>query len=396
MSADITGYQSQFIDIWQTNSNYFRSLQLLAGLSRLFSENDVPFLDYRLVENMFCRFYNAINDARACTAYDARLGKLGIGIKTFILKNDASVEKIAEFNKLRPELVGLKGFDLAVKLGEFRNSRMEFADNAYDVSLSKYHIVGRCSGCLRIFNTEYERIDIDNIHNVRTNKSDGISFEDGHNEYRFNVSKSVLSKYFYTPHYYKDVPVAIIDNPLEYLMSLIPNRDNNRSQQPDLQTTTRISSEYVILPLYSRRGKQKEVPPKSGLNQWNAGGRARDDNEVYIPIPIDIRRKYPNFFPDRDTIFILELPDGTHLQAKVCQDGGKALMSNPNSALGEWILRKVLKKREGELVTMSDLLRIGIDSVIVTKKRNADTNGMAIYSISFYDTPESYDDFVQK
>ena len=71
-------------------------------------------------------------------------------------------------------------------------------------------------------------------------------------------------------------------------------------------------------------------------------------------------------------------------------------MSNPNSALGEWILRKVLKKREGELVTISDLLRIGIDSVIVTKKRNADTNGMAIYSISFYDTPESYDDFVQK
>lgn len=64
----------------------------------------------------------------------------------FILKNDASVEKIAEFNKLRPELVDLKGFDLAVKLGEFRNSRMEFADNAYAVSLSKYHIVGRCNG----------------------------------------------------------------------------------------------------------------------------------------------------------------------------------------------------------------------------------------------------------
>ncbi|MGN0007042.1 MAG: hypothetical protein ACI35T_02980 [Alistipes sp.] len=139
MSSDIVGYRSRFVDVWQNNADYFKSLQLLAGLSRLFSENDVPYLDYRLVENMFCRFYDAVNDARSCIAYDARLGHLGIGIKTFILKNDASVEKIAEFNKLRPELVGLKGFDLAVKLGEFRNSRMEFADNAYAVSLSKYH-----------------------------------------------------------------------------------------------------------------------------------------------------------------------------------------------------------------------------------------------------------------
>ena len=257
-------------------------------------------------------------------------------------------------------------------------------------------ISSRCSGFLRIFNTDYERIDIDNIHNVRTTKSEGISFEDGHNEYRFNVSKSVLSKYFYTSHCHKDIPITIIENPLDYLMSLIPNRDNSVSRQSDLPIVPSISSEYVILPLYSSRGKHKEVPQKSGLNQWNASGRTRDDNEVYIPIPVDIRRKYPNFFPDRDTAFILELPDGDHLQAKVCQDDGKALMSNPNSALGEWILRKVLKKRAGELVTMSDLLRIGIDSVVVTKKRDADADCMAIYNISFYDTPESYDTFVHK
>lgn len=131
------------------------------------------------------------------------------------------------------------------------------------------------------------------------------------------------------------------------------------------------------------------------MNQWNAGGRARDDNEVYIPIPIEIRRKYPDFFPDRDTNFVLELPDGKRLQAKVCQDGGKALMSNPNSDLGEWLLRKVLKKRPGELVTMSDLLRIGIDSVMITKKQNTN-EGMAVFGISFFDTPESYDDFTQK
>ena len=394
MSADIVGNQSQFIETWQNNSDYFKSLQVMAGLSRLFSESDVPYLDYRVVENMFCRFYNAVNDARSCMAYDARLGCLGIGIKTFILKNDASVEKIAEFNKLRPELNGLQGKDLAVKLGKFRNDRMEFADNTYSVSLSKYHIVGRNSGLLRIFNAEYERVDIDNIHNVRTSQS-GITFDDGRNEYYFNVSKSVLQKRFYTPHNYKDIPITIIDDPLEYIFSLIPAEESGIVKPLTILPAPIKGIDYVVLPLYSSRGKHKEVPPKSGLNQWNAGGRARDDNEVYIPIPIEIRRKYPNFFPNRETPFVLELPDSKRLHAKVCQDGGKALMSNPNSDLGEWLLRKVLKKRPGELVTMSDLLRIGIDSVMITKRKNGD-EGMEVYGISFFDTPESYDSFTQE
>lgn len=100
-------------------------LGLMASLSKLFSENDVPYLDYRLTENLFCKYYNAINDARSCTAYDARFVGLGIGVKTFILNNNASTEKIAEFNKLRPHLVYLRGIELAKKLAEFRNSRCQ-------------------------------------------------------------------------------------------------------------------------------------------------------------------------------------------------------------------------------------------------------------------------------
>ena len=42
-------------------------------------------------------------------------------------------------------------------------------------------------------------------------------------------------------------------------------------------------------------------------------------------------------------------------------------MSNPNRALGEWILRDILSWKEGELITYSDLLKIGIDSVQVNK-----------------------------
>ena len=38
------------------------------------------------------------------------------------------------------------------------------------------------------------------------------------------------------------------------------------------------------------------MPEKSGLNQWNAGGRVRKYGEVYIPIPAEIRKLKIGFF----------------------------------------------------------------------------------------------------
>ena len=182
----------EFLNGWNSNDKYFEMLGLMASLSKLFSENDVPYLDYRLTENLFCKYYNAINDARSCTAYDARFSCLGIGIKTFILNNNASIEKIAEFNKLRPYLADLKGEELAHKLAEYRNERMRFADDTFNVTESQYHIVGRISSLLRIFNVPYERINIDQIRNVK-DKGKTLSFEDDKNSYTFNRSKTVLT-----------------------------------------------------------------------------------------------------------------------------------------------------------------------------------------------------------
>lgn len=105
----------------------------------------------------------------------------------------------------------------------------------------------------------------------------------------------------------------------------------------------------------------------SGLNQWNAGGRIRSFGEVYIPIPSSINKKYPNFFPKRDEIFDLRIPTGEILKAKVCQDNSKALMTNPNNALSEWLLRKTLKIGEGELATMERLIELDFDSVVIRK-----------------------------
>lgn len=66
---------------------------------------------------------------------------------------------------------------------------------------------------------------------------------------------------------------------------------------------------------------------------------------------------------------------------KVCQDGGKAIMSNPNKALGEWILREVLRLDELELLTYDKLLELGIDSVVFEKHGDyysLDFNSLAI------------------
>ena len=382
---------SRFLSEWKSNEKYFEILGIVSKLTRLFSTSDVPYLDYRLAENIFCKYFKAINDARSCTAYDARVFKnVGIGIKTFTLgNNDSSLEKIAEFNKLSKELKPLKGFDLARRIANFRNERMQYANNTFDITESQYHIIGRKSGILRIFNSPYDEIRIDEIRDVKDNNT-SISFNDGHHEYRFNKSKSVLQKRFYLSQVYRDVPIDIIENPLEILENLFKNIHSNVVK---ISINKTKGTDYVILPLYST--KKREVPPKSGLNQWNAGGRKRDENEVYISIPIKIHKYYPNFFPARDVPFELILPDGKSIQAKVCQENCKALMSNPNSALGEWILRKVLNKSPGQLVTMRDLDIFGVDSVLIEKRHQINENGQEIFSITFSCNYENYSDFIE-
>lgn len=144
---------------------------------------------------------------------------------------------------------------------------------------------------------------------------------------------------------------------------------------------------YVILPLYSIKKKEKFVFEKSDLNHWNAGGRKRDIGEIYIPIPRDIREDYPNFFPKRDIHFNLQIPTGEVFEAKVCQDNSKALMTNPNKALSDWLLRKVLQLKEGELATIEKLDKLGFDSVIILKDESEN------YKIDIMKTG-SFDSFV--
>jgi len=339
---------------------YYKLLTSIAQLSRLFSENSTPYLNYRVAENAFCIAFNAENLSRNDLAYDAKIGNLGIGLKTFIATNKESLQKVAEFNKNSYLLKLNDNLELASQIAKLRNERINLAKRLLNISESSYHIVGRRESSLIIYETPYETININNIKiDKRSNSS--LIFNDGINKYNFNFSKSTLLKSFVIPKNYLDLKVEIIEDPFELLLNL--NLNDYQKKTKHLEK----GIDYILLPLYSTKGGQKTVFQKSGLNQWNAAGRKRDFGEVYIPIPSQIRKTSPEFFPVRDKPFNLKLPDGKILSAKVCQDNSKALMTNPNNALSDWLLRKVLNLKEGELATYDKLLELGFDSIYLEK-----------------------------
>lgn len=352
------------IDI-EENGDYLKLLSAVSKLSGLFSESSVPFINYRVAENIFCRSFNAGNLSRSDTAFDANYNSVGIGLKTFTCNSNSSTEKVAEFNSLSRVLNDFKGKDLAIKLGEFRNDRINLANRLYDIESSLYHIVARKEKELLLYETDYNIIDIANIHSVKDNKA-SLQFEDGNNFYSFNYSKSTLFRKFIIPQNAFRLPIEIIEDPYTLLLELFENKDLKPATDKLIK-----GQNFVILPLYSTRNKDKrEVAEKSGLNQWNAGGRKRDLGEIYIPIPAELHKKYPNFFPKRDEDFNLQIPTGEIFSAKLCQENSKALMTNPNKALSDWLLRKVLQLKEGELATIEKLDKLGFDSVIITKTDN--------------------------
>lgn len=346
-----------FFETTERENKYYSMLRLMACLSNLFSESEIPFIHYRITENLFCKYSGAVNLSRTDTAYDAKRRGFGIGIKTFTIPGNSSKEKIAEFNALSSELREINGLKLARKLADFRNERMLVANSLYGINSSFYHIIGRKNNSLHIFNTPYDFVDKENIIITKSNDK-GLHFTDGKNEYSFNRSKSVLMKRFNLPEDAHIVEVEIIKDPFILLENLISDINRTDLYKP---------KEQILLPLFSQKKKTKWVPEKSGLNQWNASGRPRNENEVYVPIPASVHKERPDFFPDRNTVFTLMLPDGSEMDAKVCQAGGKALMSNPNSKLGEWLLRKILRITPGCIVTYQDLAIAGFDSLVITK-----------------------------
>ncbi|MEI6348523.1 MAG: restriction endonuclease [Bacteroidota bacterium] len=351
------------IDI-ESNGNYIKLLSAVSKLSGLFSESSIPFINYRVAENVFCKSFNAGNLSRSDTAFDANYNSIGVGLKTFICSSNNSTEKVAEFNQLSRQLSNLKGKELALKLGEFRNDRINLAKRIYNINSSLYHIVARREKELILYETDYNIINVDSISSIKETKS-SLQFDDGCNLYTYNHSKSTLFRKFNIPQNAFRLPIDIIDDPYSLLLELFESKVLKSATDKLVKGVN-----YIVLPLYGFKNKEKHVFEKSSLNQWNASGRKRDFGEIYIPIPIEIHKRYPSFFPSRDEKFILKVPSGEELSAKVCQENSKALMTDPNKALSDWLLRKVLQLKEGELATIEILDELGFDSVIIIKDIN--------------------------
>lgn len=343
----------------ELQAKYIEYLKLTGSLSRLFSDSLAPYLYYRAAENIFCLGFKAENLSRSDISIDSKKGNIGFGLKTFLHGNGKTFQKVAEFNAVREEYANKSDKDIIDFISQARNKRLDICLEGYGVDSLIYHCLTRSDNLISIYEFPMDKVQIDRIKNIVRNKNT-IQFEDGINEYSFNLSKSTLYKRFICKDSLEDIKVDILENPFEVLANL------NKSETSILKEVSTYP--FIYLPLYATSSKDLEPALASGVNQWNAGGRDRNQDELYIPVPSWIHKKFKGFFPNNnDDKFELELPNGTVLNAKMCQAGQKGLMSNPNKALGKWVLRDVLKVPIGTLVDRKYLDMIGIDSVIVFK-----------------------------
>jgi hypothetical protein len=239
----------------------------------------------------------------------------------------------------------------------------------------------------------------------------GIRFTDGVNIYSYSKSKSVLMKVFDLQSHTNLEPIPleidlniwdkIASNHLNSLTKEMKSNQSNFIRREDESENLLPGIDYVILPLYSVKMGEKVVQEKSGINQWNAEGRDRKYGEAYIPITSKIHKLAPGFFPERDKPFELLLPNSkSPVNAKVCQDNSKALMSNPNDKLCRWLYKVIDlnftdsdfdRPPNREPFTYKDLLRVGRDSVMVIKDK---FSTYLRYEIRFAEI-NSYEEFLE-
>lgn len=390
----------------KNREEYKRMLTIVGELSRLFSESECPYLSYRAHENIFCKYLEAENIARSDCSADAKKEGVGVGLKTWMGSDD---QKVAEFGKLKKSYAHLTGLDLVKIISEYRNERIRVTMNLHGLKEMIYHVVKRVPNAMQILECAFDPIDIANISLIK-GKGNGNNtyFTDGKHTYHFSTSKNTLYMLFDDLELLDTFAVNIEEDPFILLMDFFEETHkkeysevltyNAGEKDVSKYTTTRktIEKERLCLPLYSVSKKGKFVAEKSGLNQWNAGGRERNENEIYIPYQAVDRERNLTFFPPRDTPFTLHLPDGSEVSAKVCQEAdknnpliGKAIMSNPNKVLGKWLLRDVFELEPGTVVTYEMLEKFGIDSVIFTKNSDSD------YSVVFSEIG-TYEQFYSK
>ncbi len=402
---------------------YKAALVTVGSLSRLFSDSDLPFFHYRFIENLFVRATGGKNISRQDAVFDALVGEnnsIAVGVKTFTVrkKSTYSYEKVQEFTALAGKgLLGkMKDKELVLTIAKERNRRilLESATFNIDPSKSIYHCLVRREGQAVVHEEPYSVISIKTITPLSpsgktisqfSTRSSNVHFFDGMNYYRYSRSKNVLLKRFDISNgeNWKVIPIEIKEDVFTQLFenalggSVMPNGKITGLFE---ETSEVPGRDYVILPLYSNRSGVKEVPAKSGLNQWNAGGRQRKFGEAYIPVPRDVHKYCPDFFPIGKN-FHLILPNTKEpAVASLCQSGSKALMTNPNDELCKWIFKVIdpkfsismyNKPPSRDPYTYADLETAGYDSVKVSKTKDPKSKS---YEIQF-EAVGAYEEFLE-
>lgn len=373
---------------------YGKLLKFAARLSKLFSDSPTPLIDYRFIEKAFVAVTKSRDLSRKDISFDASLPSgAGVGVKTFGFNPVAGhkIEKIAEFTKDAKNGVfaGLPAESLAYVVSDLRNARLmsDAAEVAIDMEKSFYHCLLRVPGGAVVHEEEMHLVSKDSIEPLSPQgkvlsqfpsaNDDHVRFRDGVREYTFNRSKNTLMQRFRLGEGFSSEKIDLrIQEDIWNLLLAGGESAALVGNAPPVGEDEAVAEDSVVLPLYSTQSTiVKNVPEKSGINQWNAGGRQRSFGEAYIPIPRAIHNLKSDFFPPRDQKFELRLPSGEVISAKVCQDGSKALMSDPNVVLCNWLFATIdgaFSVAESRLArkkpyTYDDLARVGKDSVRVTK-----------------------------
>ena len=225
--------------------HYVRLLSAIAKLSKLYSDSDVPIINYRAAENIFCKCFNAKNLSRSDTAFDADYQGIGVGLKTFRFSGSSSMEKVAEFNRQSEKISALKGTAMAHEISRLRNERIKMAKRVYNLNSSIYHIVGRRIDRISLFEVDYEMININSIRNVRKT-STSLKFEDEKNEYSYNLSKSTLFRRFIEPNNAQSFTTDIIDDPYSFLLSLHSEHNESFTNQKRDKQNNFIVLHFIV------------------------------------------------------------------------------------------------------------------------------------------------------
>lgn len=412
------------MSIWSRYSDderkeYITFLQVYGALTNLFRQKSgdmIPYLDSKFQETIYAKVFKSQNVDIGNTPHDILSifndERIGIGLKTW-MNSKPSYQKVMQLKRFKPQidevLVTGDNESFAHILSSIKNERMlqDYERLGLSNDNNIYHYVTRDEGKFVIQESSYPLVDINNLSHFNRTPT-AFTWSDGLKEYKFTFSDSQIWQQFSLnnkdTHILEQFDVNIIDDPFQFLlesyMNLIGTTSSNQEQ---------ITIAY--LPMYSYRSKQ--VEEKSGLNMWNGSSKnkgsstLRPDREIYIPIPMEFHKKFPNFFIEnihtviqqRKVIkesnreldkhsrielpqirFTIILPNGKEIPGLVTADNLKQFQSGGfmknnsyeygQSELGNWLLDDVLKLDARQRVSKQWLEEKGTDSIKLWYKNN--------------------------